>query len=338
MNRSSSNQSQSHSTGHSYTNYGDSDEPEVVRICKCGHDLVVRTSWTNSNPGRHFRSCSADAGNQCGVFEWIDPPMCRRSIEVIPGLLKRLNSQEKQLKDYGQKLRGLEASLDGIYALSSWRDCWMCYNTSTPHSLYSDNDPVHILKFPAMAGDGFHWQNKMFYCEHWTPEIEDTFIQSLLAHHRKGTFHHDLVVVEWDPKKNIISADTYVWEQIAKFDRGGTCLDDEWVTNKAPPADDSYGDSSFGNDHDVEQEEPSWWAFVQEYYASDSGTGSVNTHTRTIRRPATSGFATPPPQSPIKDVNTPSSVASNDPDIEDNSPSPYIPKYLRRRQPKKPKF
>ncbi|KAK4424858.1 hypothetical protein Salat_1679400 [Sesamum alatum] len=273
-----------------------------------------------------------------------------------------------------------------------------------------------------MAGDGFYWQNKMFYCEHWTPEIEDTFIQSLLAHHRKGTFHHErtnchavlcalfdinarygatlsysycqrrlaklkirhhvfswvtsLVAVEWDPKKNIISADTYVWEQIAKaksiakcyvkapepqwsvlwilfgewigddsdedesvyFDRAGTCLDDEWVTNKAPPADDSYGDSSFGNDHDVEREEPSWWAFVQEYYASDSGTGSVNTHTRTIRRPATSGFATPLPQSPIKDVNTPSSVASNDPDIEDNSPSLYIPKYLRRRQPKKPKF
>ncbi|KAK4434519.1 hypothetical protein Salat_0614700 [Sesamum alatum] len=114
MNRSSSNQSQSRSTGHSYTNYVDSDEPEVVRICKCGHDLVVRTSWTNSNPGRHFRSCSTDAGNQCGVFEWIDPPMCRRSIEVIPGLLKRLNSQEKQLKDYGQKLRGLKASLDDI--------------------------------------------------------------------------------------------------------------------------------------------------------------------------------------------------------------------------------
>ncbi|KAK4412541.1 hypothetical protein Salat_2901200 [Sesamum alatum] len=233
-----------------------------------------------------------------------------------------------------------------------------------------------------MAGDGFYWQNKMFYCEDWTPEIEDTFIQSLLAHHRKGTFHHERTNCHsssggmGSKKKNIISADTYVWEQIAKaksigkcyvkapepqwsalwilfgewtgddsdedesvyFDRAGTCLDDKWVTNKAPPADDSYDDSSFGNDHDVEREEPSWWAFVQEYYASDSGIESVNTHTRTIRHPTTSGFATPPPQSPIKDVNTPSSVASNDPDVEDNSPSPYIPKYLRRRQPKKPKF
>ncbi|KAK4422769.1 hypothetical protein Salat_1859400 [Sesamum alatum] len=92
----------------------DSDEPEVVRICKCGHDLVVRTSWTNSNPGRRFQSCSGDAGNQYGVFEWIDPPRCRRSIDVIPGLLKRLNNQEKQLKDNGQKLHGLEAREDDI--------------------------------------------------------------------------------------------------------------------------------------------------------------------------------------------------------------------------------
>ncbi|KAK4416802.1 hypothetical protein Salat_2505700 [Sesamum alatum] len=120
-----------------------------------------------------------------------------------------------------------------------------------------------------MAGDGFYWQNKMFYCEHWTPELEDTFIQSLLAHHRKGTFPHErtnchavlcalfginarygaklsysycqrhlaklkirhhvfswvtsLVAVEWDPKKNIISADTYVWEQIAKAKSIGKC-------------------------------------------------------------------------------------------------------------------
>ncbi|KAK4432987.1 hypothetical protein Salat_1060900 [Sesamum alatum] len=242
-----------------------------------------------------------------------------------------------------------------------------------------------------MAGDGFYWQHKMFYCEHWTPEIEDTFIQSLLAHHRNGTFHHNrvnchavlcalfdinaryrstlsysycqrrlaklkirhqvfswvtsLVAAEWDPKKNIISAykewpsDESDEDESVYFDRAGTCLDDEWVNTKAPPADDSYGDSSFGHDHDVESEEPSWWAFVQEYYASDSGTDSVNTNTRTIRRPVTSGYATLPPQSPNKDMATPSSVASNDPDIEENTPSPYIPKYRRcRRQPKKPKF
>ncbi|KAK4415907.1 hypothetical protein Salat_2698100 [Sesamum alatum] len=95
-----------------------SNEPEIVRICKCGQDLVVRTSWTNSNHG-----CRSEVvrgmwyvvvENYCGVFEWIDPPMCRRSKDVIPGLLKRLNNQEKQVKEYGQKLRVLEAREDDI--------------------------------------------------------------------------------------------------------------------------------------------------------------------------------------------------------------------------------
>ncbi|KAK4434862.1 hypothetical protein Salat_0649100 [Sesamum alatum] len=37
------------------------------------------------------------------------------------------------------------------------------------------------------------WLQKLFYCQYWTPEIEDTFIHSLLAHHRKGSFHYERV-------------------------------------------------------------------------------------------------------------------------------------------------
>ncbi|KAK4434992.1 hypothetical protein Salat_0662200 [Sesamum alatum] len=29
----------------------------LPRICRCGHQVVVRTSWTNSNPSRRFRGC-----------------------------------------------------------------------------------------------------------------------------------------------------------------------------------------------------------------------------------------------------------------------------------------
>ncbi|KAL0352272.1 UNVERIFIED_CONTAM: hypothetical protein Scaly_1615900 [Sesamum calycinum] len=83
-----------------YTSTGDSS---IVRACLCGFEVVIRTSWTNSNPGRRFRSCPGDNGSYCGVFQWIDPPMCLRAKEIIHGLLSRLNDQEKQLNEYRQK-------------------------------------------------------------------------------------------------------------------------------------------------------------------------------------------------------------------------------------------
>ncbi|KAL0395348.1 UNVERIFIED_CONTAM: hypothetical protein Slati_4501000 [Sesamum latifolium] len=42
-----------------------------------------------------------------------------------------------------------------------------------------------------MASEGHYWQHQLFYCSHWTPDIEDTFVQALLEHHRNGAFHHD---------------------------------------------------------------------------------------------------------------------------------------------------
>ncbi|KAK4426559.1 hypothetical protein Salat_1424500 [Sesamum alatum] len=240
-----------------------------------------------------------------------------------------------------------------------------------------------------MSAYGHFWQQKLFYCQHWTPEIEGTFVQSLLAHHRKGSFHHErvnchavlcalfniharfcctlsysycqrrleklkirsrvfswitsLAAMEWDPKTNQISVDNYLWEQIAKdedvyFDRAGTCLDDEWVHNGPPPSEESSDDNSYCDIDDSGKEDLSWWAFIQVYYASNSGTASVNKHPSTICRPTTSGYGTPKNQSPQRDAATPNSCASNDLDIRADTPSPYVPKYLRRRQRKKPKF
>ena len=31
---------------------------------------------------------------KCGFFEWLDPPMCSRSKQIIPGLLKKINRLE----------------------------------------------------------------------------------------------------------------------------------------------------------------------------------------------------------------------------------------------------
>ncbi|KAK4416837.1 hypothetical protein Salat_2509200 [Sesamum alatum] len=66
-----------------------------IVYCDCELEVVMRTSWTTSNPGRRFRGCPGRsvriyAGTYCGTFEWVDPPMCQRSTEVISGLLKRL--------------------------------------------------------------------------------------------------------------------------------------------------------------------------------------------------------------------------------------------------------
>ncbi|KAG8377439.1 hypothetical protein BUALT_Bualt08G0033000 [Buddleja alternifolia] len=57
-------------------------------ICYCRRLAVIRCSWTDANPGRRFYSCELhrNAGG-CGFFVWLDPPMCERSRNVIPGLL-----------------------------------------------------------------------------------------------------------------------------------------------------------------------------------------------------------------------------------------------------------
>ncbi|KAK9049659.1 hypothetical protein SSX86_031373 [Deinandra increscens subsp. villosa] len=56
-------------------------------LCYCGRFAIVRTSKTDTNPGRRFYCC-AEQGSNCGFFMWFDPPMCARSTELIPGLLK----------------------------------------------------------------------------------------------------------------------------------------------------------------------------------------------------------------------------------------------------------
>ena len=60
--------------------------------CHCGAQAVVKTSWTNTNPGRRFWA-------HCGFIDWLDPPMCPRSTIIIPGLLNRINNQRAQMQE-----------------------------------------------------------------------------------------------------------------------------------------------------------------------------------------------------------------------------------------------
>ncbi|XP_019155899.1 PREDICTED: uncharacterized protein LOC109181237 [Ipomoea nil] len=74
--------------------------------CRCGEQLKIRTSWTAENPGRRFWQCVG--GNRkvgCGFIDWYDTPMCYRSKRIIPGLLKRINRQDEEIRKLNSKLR-----------------------------------------------------------------------------------------------------------------------------------------------------------------------------------------------------------------------------------------
>ncbi|KAL0430727.1 UNVERIFIED_CONTAM: hypothetical protein Sradi_0698700 [Sesamum radiatum] len=99
---------QSQSSNASRTNpieYTSSGDSTVVRTCLCGQEVVVRTPWTNLNPGRHFRGCPGDGGSYCNVFQWVDPTMCHRSKEINPGLLTKIAEKDGLLHDLCQKCR-----------------------------------------------------------------------------------------------------------------------------------------------------------------------------------------------------------------------------------------
>nr|GEY98525.1 RNA-directed DNA polymerase, eukaryota [Tanacetum cinerariifolium] len=59
--------------------------------CACGLEAVIRTSWTNRNPGRRFYGCPTPSPTCVNFLWWYDPLMCQRSVQIIPGLLRSHN-------------------------------------------------------------------------------------------------------------------------------------------------------------------------------------------------------------------------------------------------------
>ncbi|KAL7120200.1 hypothetical protein ACP275_02G108700 [Erythranthe tilingii] len=65
----------------------------------------MKTSWTELNPGRRYETCQKYRKiGGCNYFIWVDPPMCERSCQIIPGLLRRINNNEKELKKIEKQL------------------------------------------------------------------------------------------------------------------------------------------------------------------------------------------------------------------------------------------
>ena len=59
----------------------------------------------------------------CGFFAWLDPPMCQRALDVIPGLLRSKNQVEGRLRAKEKQARRLRVALYGTWLLCVCA-CW----------------------------------------------------------------------------------------------------------------------------------------------------------------------------------------------------------------------
>ncbi|KAK6158799.1 hypothetical protein DH2020_006113 [Rehmannia glutinosa] len=82
--------------------------------CYCGRRAVLRTSWTDDNPGRRFHACLQYSGGGCSFFDWEDPPMCRRSRVIIPGLLRKINALKEDVNALKEDVNALEEEVGGL--------------------------------------------------------------------------------------------------------------------------------------------------------------------------------------------------------------------------------
>ncbi|CAH9129876.1 unnamed protein product [Cuscuta epithymum] len=80
-----------------------------VKYCECGQRLKLLTTWKPENCGRRFWKCiGTQRFEGCGLMEWLDPPMCKRSQKIIPGLLKKVNVYEEKIHSLEMKAEALE--------------------------------------------------------------------------------------------------------------------------------------------------------------------------------------------------------------------------------------
>uniref|UniRef100_A0A175YFC7 Uncharacterized protein n=1 Tax=Daucus carota subsp. sativus TaxID=79200 RepID=A0A175YFC7_DAUCS len=66
-------------------------------LCQCGLVPVLKTSWTDNNPGRRNKR------KGCGYYRWHDPPVEGRSKNIIPDLLRKIEMLEEEIKELKRK-------------------------------------------------------------------------------------------------------------------------------------------------------------------------------------------------------------------------------------------
>ncbi|CAN1158031.1 hypothetical protein LINPERHAP2_LOCUS21905 [Linum perenne] len=64
--------------------------------CGCGQMAVIRTSWTESNPGRRFFGCGRYGRvGACKFFHWADPELDEHVKHIVVGLLWKIRDIER---------------------------------------------------------------------------------------------------------------------------------------------------------------------------------------------------------------------------------------------------
>ncbi|CAH8254426.1 unnamed protein product [Arabidopsis lyrata] len=93
--------------------------------CRCGEDVVLRTSKTIKNPGRLFYACRYGEENGRGhLFKWTDETMVEEMEDIIPKidelerasltLQKGLQALESEMETLAMETRSCEAVVCGF--------------------------------------------------------------------------------------------------------------------------------------------------------------------------------------------------------------------------------
>ncbi|GJY71804.1 hypothetical protein Tco_0475507 [Tanacetum coccineum] len=67
----------------------------MVRCPSCEAQSIISTSWTSVNLGRRFYCFLGPHG----IIDWYDNPMCQRAVQIIPGLLRNINTLQASYED-----------------------------------------------------------------------------------------------------------------------------------------------------------------------------------------------------------------------------------------------
>ncbi|GER41261.1 GRF zinc finger containing protein [Striga asiatica] len=75
-------------------------EELIDDFCHCGKPTVRKTSWADGNAGWRYSSGEKYRMSMldgCTYHVWVDPPICYRAQQLIPGLLKRAKKLEEDI-------------------------------------------------------------------------------------------------------------------------------------------------------------------------------------------------------------------------------------------------
>ncbi|MFS7946610.1 putative transcription factor GRF family [Helianthus anomalus] len=81
-----------------------------MAICSCGFQTVIRTSYTNANPGRQFHYCPRRGTRGSGFIDWADSPVCPMCSELLVELERTTSMNEDVGRKWLAKKKETESS------------------------------------------------------------------------------------------------------------------------------------------------------------------------------------------------------------------------------------